>query len=65
MILTLDQTEAAIDGALAKGANNRMQQLTIAVLDAGEHMLAFRRLDDSGILRPKTAIGKTYGPLGF
>ena len=51
MILTLDQTEAEIDGALAKGANNRMQQLTIAVLDAGEHMLAFRRQDDSGILR--------------
>ena len=65
MTLTLDQSEAAIDGALAKAAVDGLQPLTVAVLDAGGHMVAFKRQDESGILRPEIAIGKAYGALGF
>jgi uncharacterized protein GlcG (DUF336 family) len=63
--LTSDQAEAAIDGTLAKGAAYRIQSLTIAMLGAGRHMVAFRHQYSGGILRPETSIGKTNGELCF
>jgi uncharacterized protein GlcG (DUF336 family) len=39
--------------------------LTVAVLDAGGHLVAFLREDRSGILRPDIAIGKAWGAIGM
>ena len=65
MTLTLDQASAIVDGALAFAKDNNFDPLTIAVLDAGGHLVAFKRSDESGILRPEIAMGKAYGALGF
>lgn len=65
MTLTLDQASRIVDGALAYAADNAFDPLTIAVLDAGGHLVAFKRQDNSGILRPEIAMGKAYGALGF
>lgn len=65
MTLTLEQADKMIEGALAYGASAELQPLTIAVLDAGGHLVAFKRQDESGILRPEIATGKAYGALGF
>ncbi len=63
--LTLDQAIKIAEGALAKGQDAGFHPLTVAVLDAGGHMVAFMRDDDSGILRAEIATGKAYGALGF
>jgi uncharacterized protein GlcG (DUF336 family) len=63
--VSLEQAEKLLDAALACATTDGLQPLTIAVLDAGGHLVAFRRQDDSGILRAEIAIGKAYGALGF
>lgn len=65
MTLTLDQASKIVDGALAHADANGFDPLTVAVLDAGGHLVAFKRADNSGILRPEIAMGKAYGALGF
>ena len=42
-----------------------MEPLSVAVLDAGGHLIAFKREDGSGILRAEIAIGKGWGALGM
>ena len=39
--------------------------MTVAVLDAGGHLVAFKRQDRSGILREELARGKAWGALGL
>lgn len=63
--LSLEQALQIIHGALQKGRETGCDPLSVAVLDAGGHLLAFMRQDGSGILRPEIAIGKAYGALGF
>ena len=63
--LTLERASAIVEGALAWGRANRCEPLTVTVLDAGGHLVAFKREDESGILRPEIAAGKAYGALGF
>tara|TARA_R110000772_G_scaffold49123_7_gene112934 strand:+ start:27413 stop:27853 length:441 start_codon:yes stop_codon:yes gene_type:complete len=63
--MTLDLAVDIIDGALAKGREIACAPLTVAVLDAGGHIVALKRQDDSGILRVEIAVGKAYGALGF
>ena len=65
MKLTLDLAAKIIDAAFAQGREIGCNPLSIAVLDAGGHMVAFMRQDASGILRPEIATGKAYGALGF
>ena len=64
-MMTLDLAVAIVDGALAKGAAIDCDPLTVAVLDAGGHLVALKRQDESGILRVEIAVGKAYGALGF
>src|SRR3972149_10016521 len=54
-----------VDTALARGREHRMMRLTVAVLDAGGHLVALKREDGSGILRPQIALGKAWGALGM
>ncbi len=63
--LTLDQAAKIIDAAFSKADEIGCRPLSVAVLDAGGHPVAFMRQDDSGILRPEIATGKAYGALGF
>lgn len=65
MTLTLDHADSIVNGAMAFGKENSFAPLTVAVLDAGGHLVAFKRADNSGILRPEIAMGKAYGALGF
>ena len=64
-ILTLAQASTIVDAALKKGRDTNSQPLTVAVLDAGGHLVAFKREDRSGILRFDIAYGKAWGALGM
>lgn len=59
--LTLDQASTIVDIALAKGRETKCAPLAVAVLDAGGHLKALKREDQTGILRNDTAVGKAWG----
>ena len=65
MSLTLAQASTIVDVALKKGRETNCAPLTVAVLDAGGHLVAFKREDRSGILRFDIAFGKAWGALGM
>ena len=65
MSLTLAQASTIVDVALKKGRETNCAPLTVAVLDAGGHLVAFKREDRSGILRYDIAYGKAWGALGM
>ena len=63
--VTLAQATAIVDAALKKGRDTSCAPLTVAVLDAGGHLVCFKREDRSGILRFDIAYGKAWGALGM
>ena len=63
--LTLAQASTIVDAALRKGRDTKSAPLTVAVLDSGGHLVAFKREDNSGILRLDIAYGKAWGALGM
>ena len=65
MALTLAQASTIVDVALKKGRDTNCAPLTVAVLDSGGHLVAFKREDKSGILRFDIAFGKAWGALGM
>jgi uncharacterized protein GlcG (DUF336 family) len=65
MSVTLAQASTIADVALKKGRDTHCAPLTVAVLDAGGHLVAFKREDKSGILRYDIANGKAWGALGM
>jgi uncharacterized protein GlcG (DUF336 family) len=65
MTLTLAQADTMIDSALAAGRSHGFAPLTVAVLDSGGHLVAFKRQDGSGILRFDIAFGKAWGAVGL
>lgn len=65
MSVTLAQASIVVDAALAKGRETHSAPLAIAVLDAGGHLVAFKREDKSGLLRFDIAFGKAWGALGM
>src|SRR5437660_8863419 len=65
MFVTLVQASTIVDIALKKGREANCAPLTVAVLDAGGHLVAFKREDKSGILRFDIAYGKAWGALGM
>ena len=65
MSLTLTLASTIVDVALKKAREANLQPLTVAVLDAGGHLVAFKREDKSGILRFDIAFGKAWGALGM
>jgi uncharacterized protein GlcG (DUF336 family) len=64
-VITLAQASTIVDVALKKGRDSKLAPLTVAVLDAGGHLVAFKREDKSGILRFDIAYGKAWGALGM
>lgn len=63
--LTLDQAEAIVAAARAKGRELGLQPLTVVVLDAGGQVKAVQREDGASLLRPEIALGKAYGALAL
>ncbi len=65
MRMTLAIADTIIDAALKTGRDKNFMPLSVAVLDAGGHLVAFKREDRSGILRFDIAFGKAWGALGM
>ncbi|MDB6104466.1 MAG: hypothetical protein JWO52_4465, partial [Gammaproteobacteria bacterium] len=63
--LSLDTAARIVDAALEQARTLKLKPVTVAVLDAGGHLVAFKRQDRSGILRPDIAQGKAWGALGM
>ncbi len=63
--IPLGAAEVIVQGALAEGRTQNFMPLTVAVLDAGGCLVALKREDGSGILRPDIAIGKAWAALGM
>ena len=63
--LTLEQATTIIDVALGKGRDAKMKPLSVAVLDAGGNLVAFKKSDNSSVLRFEIAFGKAYGAIGM
>jgi uncharacterized protein GlcG (DUF336 family) len=65
MSVTLAQASTILDVALETAREMKLAPMTVAVLDAGGHLVAFKREDKSGILRYDIAYGKAWGALGM
>ena len=63
--LTLESASLIVDKALEKKNEMGYKPLTVAVLDAGGRLKAFKLEDDSSLLRPEIAMGKAWGALGM
>lgn len=56
---------AIIDAAIADARSSGAAPLAIAVLDAGGHLIAFKREDGASLFRGQIATGKANGALGM
>jgi len=63
--LTAELCERIADAALQEGRARNLAPLVVAVLDAGGHLMNFKREDKAGILRFDIAFGKAWGSLGM
>ncbi|MGH8352385.1 MAG: GlcG/HbpS family heme-binding protein [Pseudomonas sp.] len=63
--LTLEIATTISNRALAAGRAISAAPLTIAVLDAGGHLITLQREDGASMLRPQIAIGKAWGALAL
>lgn len=63
--LALGAAARIVDGAIALGRREGLLPLAVAVLDAGGHLVAFKREDGAGVMRFEIARGKAYAALGM
>ena len=63
--LALEQATTIIDAAFAKGAEIDCRPLSVAVLDDGGNLVAFKKQDNSSVLRFDIAMGKAWGAIGM
>lgn len=63
--LNLQVAMAISHHALAVGREISAAPLTVAVLDAGGHLISLQREDGASLLRPQIAIGKAWGALAL
>ena len=61
--LTLSTAETITSAAFEKAAELNLKPLTVAVMDAGGHLVALKRQDGCSIMRPQIASGKAFGAL--
>lgn len=62
-IVTLDQARRMIRETMAKGGAEGFKPLSVVVLDAGGHVIAFERSDGASPGRFAIAQGKAYGAI--
>ena len=65
MTLTLEVAQSIITTAIAKGRELGLKPLTVSVLDAGGHVKALAREDNTSTLRPDIATGKAHGAIAL
>lgn len=63
--ITLDQANRVIAAAFDNGRALGLKPLSVAVLDAGGHLIAFQRQDGASTLRFQIAAGKAGGALAL
>ncbi len=64
--ITLKMAEIIVEGALRKAAELDLKPMSIAVLDDGGNLKAFKRQDGPGAaMRPLLAIGKAFAAVGM
>lgn len=63
--LSLALADRIIDTALQLRRTHGLLPLAVMVLDAGGHVVSFRREDGCGVLRHDIAHGKAWGALGM
>lgn len=61
MAITIRKARTIIKATLAKGREMGLKPLSVVVLDAGGHPVAFERDDGSSVGRFELARGKAYG----
>lgn len=64
-MISLKQASSIVAATLAKGGELGLAPLSVAVLDAGGHLIAFQRQDGASTLRPHIAIAKAAGALAL
>ena len=64
-MLSLSTASRIVDEALAQARQRQFAPLAVAVLDAGGHLVAYKRGDGAGIVRFDIAFGKAWGSLGM
>jgi uncharacterized protein GlcG (DUF336 family) len=62
--LTLDQATTILDTALATANKLKLKPMSVIVLDDGGHVIAFKKQDNSSLMRFEIAHGKAWGSLG-
>ncbi|HWM45837.1 MAG TPA: heme-binding protein [Xanthobacteraceae bacterium] len=65
MSITLAQASTIVDVALRKGRELNLKPLVVIVLDAGGHLVCYKREDKTGILRFEISYAKAYAALGM
>jgi uncharacterized protein GlcG (DUF336 family) len=63
--LNLNVAVSLVNAALAAGRKINAAPLTVAVLDAGGHLLALQREDGASLIRPEVATGKAWGAIAL
>ncbi|EIK95003.1 hypothetical protein PMM47T1_18660 [Pseudomonas sp. M47T1] len=63
--ITLAAANRLVEHALATGREINAAPLTVAVLDAGGHLISLQRQDSASLLRPHVAIGKAWGAIAL
>lgn len=64
-MITLRQSEAIIDGILARGRELGCRPLSVAVVEPGAKVKAFKKEDGSSMMRFEMAFGKAYAALAL
>jgi uncharacterized protein GlcG (DUF336 family) len=63
--ISLSMAQMAIEASIAEGRRLNLKPITVAILDAGGHLVALARENGSSNLRPKIAIAKASGALAL
>lgn len=64
-VLKLETALGISSHAFAIARELRTAPLTVAVLDAGGHLISLQREDGASMLRPQIAIGKAWGAIAL
>ncbi len=63
--ITLAKAEQIIDAIFKKAEADGNKPMAVAVVDQGSHVIAFKKQDDSSMLRFEMAHGKCYASLAL
>ncbi len=63
--ISLEQANTIIAAAYTHGRGLGLKPLSVAVLDAGGHLIAFQRQDGGSTMRPQIAVAKASSALGL